>query len=152
MRRNTPPLNSRRDRLIVFKRRLLKVLPTETPADFDLLTVSSKEMESIRQSLLKRKDFKGPEARKIASEEIVDVLSFPEPKGFPHPESRNRYLGEVYLNLSVGASSVAGEVRLKMLMVHGVLHLLGYRHTLVRDTIKMEALEKKICRELNIGI
>lgn len=124
-----------------FKRKLLAALH-EKDADFELYLLANVEMNRVRRALLARRDFRGAEARKIAREEMVDVLSFPEPKGFPHPDSRKRRLGEVYLNLDAA--------RPKSLVVHGVLHLLGYRHDRLRDTIKMKALEEKLCKKLKI--
>lgn len=139
-------MNAREKKLLLLKKRLLTALRKEG-ADFELHLVTNPEMNRVRRALLKRKDFKGPEARKIAREEMVNVLSFPEPAGFPHPDSRKRRLGEIYLNLDFGRREPA---RLGTLMVHGVLHLLGYRHDRLRDTIKMEALEKKLCKKLKI--
>ena len=128
------------------KRKLLAALHQED-ADFDLHLVTNTQMDRVRRKLLDRKDFKGPEARKIAREEMVNVLAFPEPEGFPHPDSRKRRLGEVYLNKDLERREPD---RLGALLVHGVLHLLGYRHDRRRDTIKMEALEKKLRKKLNI--
>ena len=139
-------MNAREKKLLLLKKRLLTALRKEG-ADFELHLVTNPEMNRVRRALLKRKDFKGPEARKIAREEMVNVLSFPEPAGFPHPDSLKRRLGEIYLNLDFGRREPA---RLGTLMVHGVLHLLGYRHDRLRDTIKMEALEKKLCKTLKI--
>ena len=130
-----------------FKRKLLAAL-NKKDADFELHLVSNAEMNRVRRTLLARRDFKGPEARKIAREKMVSVLSFEEPNDFPHPDSRKRHLGEVYLNLDFDRSNPG---RLKVLMTHGVLHLLGYRHDRLRDTIKMQALEKKLCRAFKIS-
>jgi ssRNA-specific RNase YbeY (16S rRNA maturation enzyme) len=138
----TPP----EKKLLRFKKKLLTALRKEG-ADFELQLVTNSQMDRIRRDLLARRDFKGPEARKIAREEMVNVLSFPEPAGFPNPDSRKKRLGEVYLNLDFGRREPG---RLEALMTHGVLHLLGYRHDRLRDTIKMEALEEKLCKKLNI--
>ena len=138
-------------KLLRLKKSILTAL-RKADADFDLHLVTNAQMNRVRRALLARRDFKGPEARKITREKIVSVLSFPEPKDFPHPESRKRRLGEVYLNLDFGRQDAGGKSgRLPALMVHGVLHLLGYRHDRLRDTIKMEALEKKLCKKLKIS-
>jgi ssRNA-specific RNase YbeY (16S rRNA maturation enzyme) len=131
-------------RLRLFKKKLLAALHKEN-ADFGLNLVSNAEMNRVRQALRTRRDFKGKEARKIAHEKKVNVLAFPESGKFPHPESPKRWLGEVYLNLD---SEGREPERLKTLMAHGVLHLLGYRHDRLRDTMKMEALEKNLYRKL----
>ena len=134
-------------KLLRFKKRLLTAL-RKGGADFDLHLLTNAQMNRVRRALVARRDFKGPEARKIAREKMVNVLSFPEPADFPSPESRRRRLGEVYLNLDFEPKNPG---RLPALMVHGVLHLLGYRHDRLRDTIKMEALEKKLCKKLKIS-
>lgn len=77
----------------------------------------------------------------------TDILSFSEPKGFPHPEAKNRYLGELYLNPSYAAK--AGHSTLQLL-IHGILHLLGYNHQKKNDRIKMEKLEKVMMRKMQI--
>ena len=133
-------------KLAKLKKGLLSALRKES-ADFGLYVVPNAEMERLRRALRARRDFKGAEARKIAHEKEVNVLSFPEPKAFPHPETGKRWLGEVYLNR---AFARLGADRLPFLMVHGVLHLLGYRHEKRRDIMKMEALERKLCRALGI--
>jgi ssRNA-specific RNase YbeY (16S rRNA maturation enzyme) len=133
--------------LLRFKKALLSALRKEG-ADFGLHLVSNAQMNEVRQELLARKDFKGAEARKIAREKMVNVLSFPETPGFPHPEVPKNWLGEVYLNAAFGRQHPD---RLPALMVHGVLHLLGYRHDRLRDTMKMEMLEKKLCTQLKIS-
>jgi ssRNA-specific RNase YbeY (16S rRNA maturation enzyme) len=140
-------MNGQEKKLLGLKKRLLTALRKEG-ADFELHLMKNAAMNRLRASLMKRNDFKGAEARKIAKEEMVNVLSFPEPEGFPHPDSSKYPLGEVYLNLDFEPKNPA---RLEALMVHGVLHLLGYRHDGLRDTMKMQAMEKKICRKLEIG-
>lgn len=70
---------------------------------------------------------------------IVEVLSFSQPENFPSPDKKGRFLGEIYLNKSVKNSK-----RLIYLLIHGILHLLGFDHQKKRDTIKMKELEKKI--------
>ncbi|MFH0712395.1 MAG: rRNA maturation RNase YbeY [Candidatus Jorgensenbacteria bacterium] len=72
---------------------------------------------------------------------VTNVLSFSEPKDFPHPESRLRFLGEVYLAPDYVRGKGEGLARLA---VHGVLHLLGFSHSREGDRMKMEKLEEKI--------
>lgn len=84
-------------------------------------------------------------ARFIKKKTEPNVLSFPEPAHFPHPETKKRYLGEVYLNRDILKKSPE---RAKALLLHGVLHLLGYDHINKLDIAKMEGLEKKILAKL----
>ena len=76
-----------------------------------------------------------------------NVISFPEPVHFPHPEvpRGKRYLGEIYLNRDILKRSPE---RAKPLLLHGILHLLGYDHIKNKDAEMMEKLEKKILGRL----
>lgn len=77
-------------------------------------------------------------------QEVVDVLAFPESADFPHPDEPNR-LGEIFLNWDAFKDDFD---HLRFLLVHGVLHLLGYTHDGDRDTIVMEKLERTLCRRI----
>jgi len=84
-------------------------------------------------------------ARFIKKRTEPNVLSFPEPAHFPHPETKKRYLGEIYLNRDILKRSPE---RAKALLLHGILHLLGYDHIKKTDIVKMESLEKEILAKL----
>lgn len=76
---------------------------------------------------------------------IVDVLSFPAPSDFPHPESSKKNLGEVFLNWDLLSGDRA---RMEFLLIHGILHILGYRHDRKRDIMIMENLEQRLCQRI----
>lgn len=80
-------------------------------------------------------------ARFIKKKTEPNVLAFPEPNHFPHPETKKRYLGEIYLNKDILKESPD---RAKALLLHGILHLLGYDHKKKADIKKMESLEAKM--------
>lgn len=101
--------------------------------------VGNTEMERIRKALSRYSWFTGPEAKKIATEAVIDVLAFPEPKGFASPKGEQRTLGEIYINKKVAGAS--REIFAKLL-IHGFLHLLGYRHMAKHDTMKMKRAER----------
>ncbi len=75
------------------------------------------------------------------------VLTFVEPKGFPHPEKRGRFLGEIYINRDIARRDPR---RARELLAHGLLHILGYSHDKKGDTLKMERLEKKLAEKLKM--
>ncbi len=77
---------------------------------------------------------------------FVDVLAFPEPKNFPHPEVPGRSLGEIYLNESFRKNPE----ELARMLIHGLVHLMGYRHETKRDTIMMERLENRLRERVRI--
>ncbi len=86
----------------------------------------------------------------------TNVLSFPTggsgapPGGMPLP------LGDVALAYGVAAREAKAEAKtlkahLSHLVVHGVLHLLGYDHEMSADASAMERLEKRILAGLGIA-
>ena len=72
-----------------------------------------------------------------------DVLAFPEASNFPDPENDQVNIGEVYLHLEEIERRGANPLNL---LVHGYLHLIGYRHNRKSDRIAMEKMEKKLIR------
>lgn len=80
----------------------------------------------------------------------TNVLSFPAP---PNPE---RHLGDVALAFGVCARE-AGEQgksladHMKHLVVHGVLHLLGYDHMSDDEAEAMEGLERVVLAGLGVS-
>ena len=83
----------------------------------------------------------------------TNILSFIEPKNFPHPElkkrksgPKNRFLGEICLNINKVSdfSENKNHLGLDQLLAHGLLHLLGYVHAKKNDRIKMEKKERRV--------
>ena len=95
--------------------------------------------------LLPHAEIKVLKARFFKKQTEPNVLSFPEPIRFPHPEIRagKKYLGEIYLNKDILKRSPE---RGAALLLHGILHLLGYDHKKKADAEKMERAEKKILK------
>jgi probable rRNA maturation factor len=94
--------------------------------------------------LLPHADIKKLKARFIKKQTEPNVLAFPEPIAFPHPElsrSKKKHLGEIYLNYDILKKSPE---RTAPLLLHGILHLLRYDHKKKADFLKMEALEEEI--------
>ena len=96
--------------------------------------------------LLDNKSITKLKARFIAKKTEPNVLAFPEPSHFPHPETHKKYLGEIYLNKDILTKSPD---RAKALLLHGILHLLGYDHKKKGDIKEMEGLEAKVLQKLN---
>ena len=106
--------------------------------------------------LLPHEEIKALKARFIKKKTEPNVLAFPEPEEFPHPERghgtsdkrhgmRKQYLGEVYLNADILEKNPE---RAAPLLLHGILHLLGYDHIKKSDAPKMEAMERNILKKL----
>jgi probable rRNA maturation factor len=88
-----------------------------------------------------------------AIDRATNVLSFPIDA--PDPTRPAWMLGEVAVALETTAREAAEEGRsvadhLTHLVVHGVLHLLGYDHIDDEDAERMETLEARLLRELGV--
>ena len=111
--------------------RLVVVLAASS-SSFVVRFVSDREMRQLNR-LYRAKD------------KPTDVLSFPgedTPEGF--------HLGDVVISVPTArrqaqAASHSIETELKVLILHGLLHCLGYDHE--TDNGEMEALEKKLRRQ-----
>ena len=92
-----------------------------------------------------------------AKDSATNVLSFPGLGGGfePTPEGAPVLLGDVVLAYGICVAEaerdgVALADHVSHLVVHGVLHLLGYDHELPADAEEMEALEIAILADLGI--
>ncbi len=110
-----------------------------------ILTLMRERNVTLDIFLLKTDDIARLKARFIKKKTEPNILSFPEPHSFPHPETEKKYLGEIYLNKDILKKSPE---RAAPLLVHGILHLLGYSHGRKSSAEKMERLEKKILAQL----
>ena len=84
----------------------------------------------------------------------TNVLSFPTPPGVP--EAARRHLGDVALAYETLAREAADEGKafadhLSHLVVHGVLHLVGFDHAAADDAATMEAREVGALARLGIA-
>jgi probable rRNA maturation factor len=84
----------------------------------------------------------------------TDVISFPADE--PDPETGRRYLGDVVISF-MRASEQAGErghaveAEMQLLVVHGVLHLLGYDHSEAGDKNRMWAAQAEVLERLGVS-
>lgn len=77
-----------------------------------------------------------------------NVLSYEAPETFPHPESKTIPLGEIFLNPAYIRSR---DEDFDLMLVHGLLHLLGYDHKQKSDRIKMEKKEDELLALIKKG-
>ncbi len=107
-------------------------------AEVHIFLIKDEEMRRINRT------FRG-------KDKPTNVLSFEEPKNFPclrrqaHPEHRAEKgsvkLGEIYL--APDYIERKGE-NIGHLVIHGILHLLGYTHKGLRDRMEMEKKENEV--------
>jgi probable rRNA maturation factor len=84
----------------------------------------------------------------------TDVLSFPVP--FENPDTGNPYLGDILISyptaaLQAKAAGHAAMEEVKLLLVHGMLHLLGYDHTTPEEKQAMWALQDSLLNDREIN-
>ncbi|MEK7549204.1 MAG: rRNA maturation RNAse YbeY [Patescibacteria group bacterium] len=101
--------------------RILKILKKKN-LEVEIYLANNRMMRRLN------KEFRG-------KDKTTTVLSFEEPQNFILPSSKFRKIGEIYLNISDVS---------RQLLVHGLLHLLGYDHKRKNDRIKMEKLEQYV--------
>lgn len=113
-----------------------------------LLKILRQRNVSVDIFLLQNADIKKLKARFIKKKTEPNVLAFPEPIAFPHPElsaKGKKYLGEIYLNRDILKKTPE---RTAPLLLHGLLHLLGHDHKKKAEAEKMEGLEAEILAKL----
>ncbi len=86
-------------------------------------------------------------------DQATDVLSFPQ--GDDNPPGAPRALGDIVISLDTAASQASElghsvEVELRVLLAHGLLHLLGHDHDDQDDRAAMEAEEQRLL--LSVGL
>lgn len=114
--------------------RMLRALKVPGKPTLDIILLPDHKMAALKARFIKKRT-------------EPNVLAFPEPSVFPHPElhEKERYFGEVYLNTDILKRSPE---RAAPLLLHGLLHLLGYDHKRDADAKDMEALERKILKKI----
>jgi probable rRNA maturation factor len=91
----------------------------------------------------------------LAIDAPTDVLSFPADE--IDPDTQARYLGDVIISFPrAQAQAVLGghsvEAELQLLVVHGVLHCLGYDHAEPVEKAKMWAIQAEILDQIGCPI
>jgi probable rRNA maturation factor len=81
----------------------------------------------------------------------TNVLSFPAGDGAPDGQIGDIILGLETVNREAAEQSIPVDHHVQHLVVHGMLHLLGYDHETAADAERMEALEIDILSKLGIA-
>jgi probable rRNA maturation factor len=131
----------------VVKHRLLERVAKEVlrhqsahDADLTLVLTGDSQIQALNH------DFLGKDAP-------TDVLSFPSQE--TDPETGRRYLGDIIISVPQAETqaTTAGhplEAELSLLIIHGVLHLLGYDHAGSEEKECMWAVQSEILTQLGI--
>jgi probable rRNA maturation factor len=88
-------------------------------------------------------------------DKTTDVLSFGE--DFTDPDLKSRYLGDIVISYPQAENQAntrnhAATDELQLLVIHGVLHLLGYDHGTEDEKNDMWSLQGKILDQLGLSI
>ncbi len=86
--------------------------------------------------------------------EVTDVLSFSQSEGEPFPASPNltKIIGDIVVSLEMvetnrSATGESWEMELKRLLIHGILHLVGYDHKEAEEEGEMMDLQDRLLQQ-----
>ena len=120
------------------------------------LTYEEVDYENSDLSILVRNDefLRKLKNKYFGINETTDVLSFPA--GDEDPESHRMYLGDIIVSLpqTQRQAEAAGKTlqqEFALLIVHGILHLLGFDHADESTQQEMWAHQDAILKEINKG-
>ena len=113
------------------------------------LKVSDSEVTIVLDSNKKLRELK---KSYLGIDEIPDVLSFSS--GEINPESGNIYLGDIVISLEKAIDQAEVnkhpiELEIHMLVVHGLLHLLKYDHSIESNAKTMFDKQNRILEVIN---
>jgi probable rRNA maturation factor len=127
------------------KKILLSIFPSRTIVfEVSILLTGTKNMKKLNKKF-----------RKINKD--TDVLSFPaEEKNFFKKDLKLKkkvYLGDIalsyqYIEAKIKKQNTSFDDYFKKMLIHGVLHLIGYEHDSFTKYKKMNLLEQKIIRSI----
>ena len=127
------------------KKILSSIFPSRTIAfEISILLTGTRNMKNLNKKF-----------RKINKD--TDVLSFPaEEKNFFKKDLKLKkkfYLGDIaisyqYIEAIIKKQNTSFDDYFKKLLIHGVLHLIGYEHDSFTKYKKMNLLEQKIIRSI----
>ena len=127
------------------KKILLSIFSSRVMAcEISILLTGTKNMKNLNKKF-----------RKINKD--TDVLSFPaEDKNFFKRDLKLKkkvYLGDIalsyqYIEAIIEKENINFDDYIKKMLIHGVLHLIGYEHDSFKKYKKMNLLEQKIIRNI----
>ncbi len=120
----------------------LQIAQFEGPTE---LTIAIEEDEQLRSLNLQ---FLGIDAP-------TDVLSFPADE--LDPDTGNTYLGDIIISyprakLQADQAGHPVEAEIRLLVIHGVLHLLGYDHATPEEKAEMWAIQNQLIQAMAVEI
>lgn len=92
----------------------------------------------------------------LGEDRPTDVISFPAGDSLPGMEDLAHYLGDIALSVPYAtrqarAKGHGAAAEMQLLVVHGVLHLLGYDHSTAEEQREMWLVQAQIMEQLGLG-
>jgi probable rRNA maturation factor len=120
-------------------RAALRQDPPEGPVSLSLVVTDDAEIQRLNR------DYRGIDAP-------TDVLSFGMGEDQFAPEEQALYLGDIILSYPRAAAQAqeyghSAQAEVNLLVVHGVLHLLGYDHATAEEEREMWSLQERALQE-----
>ena len=117
------------------------LLPNSDDPDITIVLTDDRQLHELNR------DYLGVDAP-------TDVLSFPASES--DPETGTTYLGDILISIprATQQAQAAGhpvEAEVQLLVVHGVLHLLGYDHADDEEKAQMWDEQAKVLNKLGLG-
>jgi probable rRNA maturation factor len=114
----------------------------ETESDLTILITDNDQIQQLNH------DYRGIDAP-------TDVLAFPA--GYTDPDTQRYYLGDVIISYQQAWDQAEKanhllEDEIKLLVVHGVLHLLGHNHLEPEEKARMWSAQAKILTYLGANV
>lgn len=140
---------------IINQQRKIKIVPADFESFAALAITAISEAKGKELSVAFVSDRKIKELNKIFRDKNspTDVLSFPyEPDQYDYLETEN-FLGDIVISVETAArqareNHLPFDTEIKQLILHGILHLVGYDHE--HDDGEMNRLELKLRRKLKV--
>ena len=114
-------------------------------AEFTLVIATQDEMQALNHQYRKKN-------------QVTNVLSFPfeAPLGLPDEAKTDKFLGDIIICPDRLAEEATAQQKVLEhhwchILIHGILHLLGYDHNDDAEANKMESLEISLLKQLNIA-
>ena len=129
--------------------RILELENAPSPCEMSIVITDSETIHRLNR------DYRG-------IDRPTDVLSFclgneegKEAPPFILPPDDTAHLGEVIISYPQATEQAAAEGHsidreLTLLLIHGILHLLGYNHEQANDEIEMQTLEKHLLHQFEV--
>lgn len=113
----------------------------EAESDFSLSFVNPDEIRSLNSQYREH-------------DEVTDVLAFPS-GGEIDPETAAEYIGDILICTErafeqASASKHPAENEIALLLIHGLLHLIGYDHQNAEEKTTMWAVQSDYLQKFNI--